>query len=93
MESLTFPSAGAVHIQIAVAVADVRVLAREHASGVGLHITGEKEPDQVTLGPARAISRNLSFRPGFRLRLVPHQAVSTQLDTARLGSPGRVFSA
>jgi len=47
MEPLTFPASGNVRVQITVAVAEVRV--REHADGVGLHITGEKEPDQVVV--------------------------------------------
>ncbi len=52
MEPLSFPTSGAVRIQVAIAVGDVRVRVREHASKVGLHITGEKEPDQVTVDHA-----------------------------------------
>ena len=52
MEPLSFPTSGAVRIQVAIAVGDVRVRVRELASKVGLHITGEKEPDQVTVDHA-----------------------------------------
>jgi hypothetical protein len=49
MEPLTFPTSGAVRIQIAIAVGDVQVRVRDQGAPVALHITGEKEPDQVTV--------------------------------------------
>ena len=49
MEPLSFPTSGAVRIDIGVAVGDVRVRVHHQDSPVGLHITGEKDPDQVTV--------------------------------------------
>jgi hypothetical protein len=52
MERLTFPTSGTVRIQVAIAVGRVQVKVRDHDSPVALHITGEKEPDQVAVDHA-----------------------------------------
>jgi DUF4097 and DUF4098 domain-containing protein YvlB len=47
MQPLTLPATGAVRVRINVAVAKITVT--ERAGAVGLQITGEKDPDQVTV--------------------------------------------
>ena len=47
MEPLTLPATGAARVQITVAVADIRVTQR--AGTLALHVTGEKDPDQITV--------------------------------------------
>lgn len=47
MESMTFPAPGAVFVEISVAAADVRVT--EQSGRVGLQITGERDPEQVSV--------------------------------------------
>ena len=52
MEPITFPTSSTVRIQVAIAVGRVQVQVRDQDSAVGLHITGEKEPDQVAVDHA-----------------------------------------
>jgi DUF4097 and DUF4098 domain-containing protein YvlB len=47
MEAMTFPAPGAVTLEISMGAGDVRV--NEQEGAVGLHITGEQDPDQVTV--------------------------------------------
>lgn len=47
MEAMTFPAPGAVTLEISIGTGDVRV--RERAGTVSLHVTGEQDPDQVTI--------------------------------------------
>ena len=47
MEAMTFPAPGAVTLEISIGAGDVRV--REQAGAVSLHVTGEQDPDQVTI--------------------------------------------
>ena len=47
MEAMTFPAPGAVTLEISIGAGDVRV--REQAGAVSLQITGEQDPDQVTI--------------------------------------------
>lgn len=47
MEAMTFPAPGAVTLEISIGAGDIRV--REQDGAVGLHITGEHDPEQVTV--------------------------------------------
>jgi DUF4097 and DUF4098 domain-containing protein YvlB len=47
MEAMTFPAPGAVTLEISIGAGDVRV--RERAGAVSLQVTGEQDPDQVTI--------------------------------------------
>ena len=47
MDPVTFPASSAVRVQITIAVGHVRV--REQSSAVAVHVTGEKDPDQVEI--------------------------------------------
>lgn len=54
MEAMTFPAPGAVTLEIAIGAGDVHV--REQEGAVGLQITGEQDPEQVSIG--RAVKRD-----------------------------------
>lgn len=97
MDALTFPAPGAVRLDISVLAADVRV--REQTGAVALHITGERDPDQVTVDTVTETDGTLRItvserkgrvKSGWRRRGGLSITVDTPADTALDISGGAV---